>query len=48
MNPEAYTLLEKLGEGSYGSVVKATNKATGQLVAIKYVLSQAPPWARGH
>eukprot|EP01095_Lingulamoeba_sp_RSL-Kostka_P011374 TRINITY_DN42_c2_g3_i1.p1 TRINITY_DN42_c2_g3~~TRINITY_DN42_c2_g3_i1.p1 ORF type:complete len:483 (+),score=190.62 TRINITY_DN42_c2_g3_i1:227-1675(+) len=32
-----YTLLEKLGEGSYGSVYKAVNKKTKEVVAIKQV-----------
>lgn len=32
-----YTLLEKKGQGSYGCVVKAKCKATGEEVAIKMV-----------
>ncbi|RMX45210.1 hypothetical protein pdam_00021090 [Pocillopora damicornis] len=34
---EVFDVLEKLGEGSYGSVYKAMHKETGQVVAIKQV-----------
>ncbi|XP_004430417.1 serine/threonine-protein kinase 4 [Diceros bicornis minor] len=34
---EVFDVLEKLGEGSYGSVYKANHKETGQIVAIKQV-----------
>lgn len=34
---EVFDVLEKLGEGSYGSVFKAIYKETGQVVAIKQV-----------
>uniref|UniRef100_A0AAZ3SQN0 non-specific serine/threonine protein kinase n=1 Tax=Oncorhynchus tshawytscha TaxID=74940 RepID=A0AAZ3SQN0_ONCTS len=34
---EVFDLLEKLGEGSYGSVFKAIHKESGQVVAIKQV-----------
>ncbi|XP_071854044.1 serine/threonine-protein kinase 4-like isoform X1 [Apostichopus japonicus] len=34
---EVFDLLEKLGEGSYGSVFKANHKETGQILAIKQV-----------
>uniref|UniRef100_F7E017 non-specific serine/threonine protein kinase n=1 Tax=Callithrix jacchus TaxID=9483 RepID=F7E017_CALJA len=34
---EVFDVLEKLGEGSYGSVYKAIHKETGQIVAIKQV-----------
>eukprot|EP00128_Syssomonas_multiformis_P008978 Colp12_sorted_trinity150504_noHs@29465 len=34
---EVFDLLEKLGEGSYGSVYKAMHKQTGEIVAIKMV-----------
>lgn len=32
---EKYEKLEKVGEGTYGKVYKAHDKATGQLVALK-------------
>ncbi|XP_077990446.1 serine/threonine-protein kinase 3-like [Glandiceps talaboti] len=34
---EVFDILEKLGEGSYGSVYQAMHKETGQLLAIKQV-----------
>ncbi|EDV20456.1 uncharacterized protein TRIADDRAFT_32096 [Trichoplax adhaerens] len=34
---EVFDLLEKLGEGSYGTVYKAVHKETGQLLAVKKV-----------
>eukprot|EP00054_Salpingoeca_dolichothecata_P025619 m.180385 g.180385 ORF g.180385 m.180385 type:complete len:469 (-) comp25418_c0_seq3:995-2401(-) len=34
---DVFQLLEKLGEGSYGSVHKGLHKATGQIIAIKQV-----------
>nr|ALR88659.1 serine/threonine-protein kinase 3-like 092 [Saccoglossus kowalevskii] len=34
---EVFDVLEKLGEGSYGSVFQAVHKETGQLLAIKQV-----------
>ena len=30
-----YTLLERIEEGSYGTVYKAKNSSTGQIVAVK-------------
>ena len=32
---DKYTILETLGDGTYGSVVKAINKTTNEEVAIK-------------
>lgn len=34
---EKYLKMEKLGEGTYGVVYKAQNKATGELVALKKI-----------
>lgn len=34
---EKYEFLEKLGEGSYGMVMKAKRKGTGEMVAIKLI-----------
>uniref|UniRef100_A0A672K1C6 non-specific serine/threonine protein kinase n=1 Tax=Sinocyclocheilus grahami TaxID=75366 RepID=A0A672K1C6_SINGR len=36
-HPPLFDVLEKLGEGSYGSVFKAIHKESGQVVAIKQV-----------
>ena len=33
----AYTLLEKLGTGSFGTVWKATHNITNEVVAIKMI-----------
>ncbi|KAJ1558194.1 hypothetical protein HK096_003045, partial [Nowakowskiella sp. JEL0078] len=35
--PLVFTLLGKLGEGSYGTVHKAIHKRTGTLVAVKLI-----------
>jgi serine/threonine-protein kinase 24/25/MST4 len=34
---DAYELKEKIGQGSFGEVYKAVEKATGKLVAIKLI-----------
>ncbi|CAJ0769804.1 24681_t:CDS:2, partial [Entrophospora sp. SA101] len=34
---DAYTLLEKLGTGSFGTVYKAVKKETNEVVAIKII-----------
>ncbi|XP_029426915.1 mitogen-activated protein kinase kinase kinase kinase 1 isoform X2 [Rhinatrema bivittatum] len=38
---EDFTLLQKIGSGTYGDVYKARNKATGELAAIKEVKMEA-------
>lgn len=35
-----YELIEKVGEGSYGSVVKAKSKSSGKTVALKILINQ--------
>jgi len=37
-------VLKKLGEGAYGSVVKALNSETGELVAIKKMKGTSASW----
>ena len=32
-----YTVLETIGEGSYGKVIKAVHKETGEVRAIKFI-----------
>lgn len=34
---DSFQKVEKIGEGTYGVVYKAKNKATGQLVALKKI-----------
>ena len=43
-NPASqYTLLEKLGTGSFGTVYKAMHNETKQIVAIKQIGASPPP-----
>lgn len=43
-NPASqYTLLEKLGTGSFGVVYKAMHNETKQIVAIKQIGASSPP-----
>ena len=42
---ERYSVLEMIGEGSFGKVYKGRRKFTGQIVALKRVL--LPSAARG-
>jgi len=39
-----YKTIKKLGDGTYGSVVKAVNKQTGELVAIKILKRKYKTW----
>lgn len=34
---DKYDILEKIGDGSYGRVFKAKDKATGDNVAVKFI-----------
>ena len=36
---EGYQKIDKIGEGTYGVVYKAKNRATGRLVALKVIRS---------
>ena len=39
-----YTLTKKLGDGTYGSVVKAVNRQTGEDVAVKKMKKLFTRW----
>lgn len=39
-----YTTIKELGNGAYGVVTKATNKQTGEVVAIKKMKKKFPTW----
>eukprot|EP00742_Colponemidia_sp_Colp-10_P001119 GILJ01001209.1.p1 GENE.GILJ01001209.1~~GILJ01001209.1.p1 ORF type:complete len:451 (-),score=53.86 GILJ01001209.1:189-1541(-) len=39
---ELFQLLEKLGEGSYGTVFKALHKASGEIMAVKKIAIESP------
>ena len=41
---ERYKVLKVLGDGTYGSVHKAVNKVTGEVVAIKHMKKQFFSW----
>ena len=43
---DKYQVVKKLGEGAYGRVVKAVNKNTKELVAIKNMKGQAASWEK--
>lgn len=38
---QRYRKLEKIGEGTYGKVYKALERATGEAVAMKYIIMEA-------
>ena len=40
---QRYKTIKALGDGTYGSVFKAVNRATGDIVAIKASCGQQPP-----
>lgn len=39
-----YRVLKQLGDGTYGSVLKAVNRATGEVVAIKKMKKKFRNW----
>ena len=41
---DRYKVIKTIGDGSYGSVAKATNKATGETVAIKKMKKKFYSW----
>ena len=41
---ERYTILKQVGDGAYGSVFKALNKTTGEIVAIKLMKRKFTSW----
>jgi len=42
---DKYQTLKTIGDGTYGSVIKATNKVTGEIVAIKKMKKKYTRWA---
>lgn len=44
---QRYHVTEQLGDGSYGSVLKAVNKSTGEVVAIKRMKRKFTSWNEG-
>lgn len=43
-SPLRYKLQRQLGDGTYGTVWKATNRATGETVAIKMMKRRFAAW----
>ena len=41
---DGYTTIESLGDGSYGTVIKATNNKTGEICAIKKFKNKYESW----
>jgi protein kinase len=41
---ERYKVIKTVGDGTYGSVVKAVNKSSGELVAIKKMKKKFYSW----
>lgn len=41
---QKFQVVEKLGEGAYGEVVKAKNTETGDVVAIKQIKQSFHTW----
>lgn len=41
---EKYSIVKTIGDGTYGSVLKAMNKRTGEIVAIKKMKKKYYKW----
>ena len=41
---DKYTIVKTIGDGTYGSVIKAMNKRTGEIVAIKKMKKKYFKW----
>ena len=41
---EKYKIIKTIGDGTFGSVAKATNKSTGETVAIKKMKKKFYSW----
>ena len=41
-----YKLLEEIGDGSFGRVMKAKNNETGEVVAVKHIKQKFKSWKK--
>ena len=48
MTSQRYERVEKIGEGTYGTVFKAKDRETGDIVALKIVRLDEDDEVRGH
>ena len=46
LNMNRYKLLEEIGDGSFGRVMKAKNNETGEVVAVKHIKQKFKSWKK--